>query len=206
MSKRFGNITPLIVGLLASAALTSGCTGSSTAPLTSGIETATTSRANRPLPSASRTWKGMSAPCPTLSGVTAGRLGIDGEGSPTASSVQDSLTTIIDCRWGSSDGRGFSATLRMSVWRVQAAADAAWRTMSTGQTERIQVGDEGFIADEPDGVVVRTRSGNAVVTFRLIAPNSRIGPQNGTGPALLAQLRQAAPETTNEILAALAPA
>jgi hypothetical protein len=100
-----------------------------------------------------------------------------------------------DCHWGSSGGAAVSA--RISIWQNLEAADAQWQTLSAGQSTPLDVGDEGFIADEPRAVVVRTHAGNAVATIRLTS---------ATGSTDIAPLRQAAPDIANDILDDLLPA
>jgi hypothetical protein len=85
---------------------------------------------------------------------------------------------------------------RISIWARQEAADAQWRTLSTGQSNRVRVGDEGFVADEADAVVVRTRSGNAVATVRLVAT---------AGTSAEARLGEAAGEIAGDVLDDLVP-
>lgn len=173
--------------LLAGAA---GCSGADTSPIDSGVPTAATS-SSRLLPSPGQQWAGLRAKCPQLTRDTAERLNVAGAGAPTDEYATHAAGVDADCHWGATDTRGVAVDARISVSDRQEAADAQWRVLSSGQTERIDVGDEGFVAEEVGAVVVRARSGNAVVTVRLVAAAD----QPDVGP-----LRQAASEIARDVL------
>jgi hypothetical protein len=172
-------------------AVLAGCTDVDTSPIDSGVPAGSSTASARSLPPAGGHWKGFKSQCAELTSAAAKDLGVSGAGSPTDEYSANETVTQADCHWGSSDGHGNAVDARVSIWANQEAADAQWQTLSTGQTTPLAVGDQGFIADEAGAVVVRTRSGNAVATVRLIAP---------TGKPDTAPLRQAAPEITNDIL------
>jgi hypothetical protein len=172
-------------------AVLAGCSDVDTSPIDSGVPTASSTGSARPLPSAGGHWKGFASQCPELTGAAAKELGVAGPGSPTDQYSTSDTVTQADCHWGSSDGGGDAVNARISIWARPEAADAQWRTLSTGQGTPLDVGDEGFVADEPGAVVVRTRSGNAVATVRLVP--SKAHPD--TGP-----LRPAAGDITNDVL------
>jgi hypothetical protein len=172
-------------------AVLGGCSDVDTSPIDSGVPTASSTASARPLPSAGRHWKGFSAQCAELTDAAAKELGVAGPGAPTDEYSTSDTVTQADCHWGSSDGHGNAVDARVSIWARQEAADAQWQTLSAGQTTPLDVGDEGFIADEPGAVVVRTRSANAVATIRLVAPTAR--PDT-------AALRPVASEITGDIL------
>jgi hypothetical protein len=181
----------------------SACSGTSTAPKTgSGASVA----ASRPQTSTSGTrhvWKGVTSACPNLRSGQARQLGVGGTGTPNPGAQQIPWAIISDCHWGSTDGHAVSLEVEMLVWQRQAAADASWDLMRTGQTQPVQAGDEAFIADmadEFDGVVVRARSGNALATVRLALPPGTVT------PARWAQLRAAAPAITRDVFDDLVPA
>ena len=154
-------------GLLAAAAVLAGCSDVGTSPIDSGIPDASTSVAARSLPPPGVHWKGLRSKCPQLTSGAARQLGAAGDGTPTDRWATSSIVTNADCRWGSTDGRGTAVTARINIWVRQEAADAQWQTLRTGQADRIEAGDEGFVTDEGSAVVVRTRSGNAVAVVRL---------------------------------------
>ncbi|MCU7725753.1 hypothetical protein ODJ79_18645 [Actinoplanes sp. KI2] len=168
-----------------------GCTNVDTSPIDSGIPNASSSASQRPLPSPGGHWKGFASQCPKLTSAAAKDLGVAGPGAPTDEYSTSAVVTQADCHWGSSDGHGNAVDARVSIWASQEAADAQWQTLSTGQSTPLDVGDQGFIAEEPDAVVVRTISGNAVATVRLKPP---------TGKPDTTPLHQAASEITNDVL------
>ena len=192
---------PLVAsGLLVVATILAACTGVDTSPIDSGIRSASASPTARALPPPGRQWKGLAAKCPRLTSDVARQFGVGGDGAPTDEYATNSTVTIADCRWGATDGHGTAVTARISIWARQEAADAQWQTVSTGQSTRLQVGDEGFIADADAAVVVRTRSGNAVATVRLVAE------RDPATAKTLSRLRQVASEVTNDVLDDLVPA
>jgi hypothetical protein len=184
----------LASGLLAAASVLAGCSNVDTSPIDSGIPNGSAPASARSLRTASRHWTGLPAKCPRLTSAAAKQLGVAGDGAPTDEYTASTTVTNADCHWGSSDGHGTAVTARVSIWARQEAADAQWATLSTGQTTRLQVGDEGFIADDAQAVVVRTRSGNAVATVRLTPAG------DATTADPLPKLRQAASEITNDVL------
>lgn len=181
--------------LLVAAATLTGCAGLDPAPIDSGIPDASRSAATGSLSPPGGHWKGLRSKCPQLTGGAAEQIGAGGDGTPTDQYATNPTVMNADCHWGSTDGRGTAVTARISIWARQEAADAQWRTLSTGRINRIQVGDEGFVADEDGAVVVRTRSGNAVATVRLAAADA-------SGKA---QLSEAAREVTGDVLDDLVP-
>ena len=180
----------LAVSAVLAAALT-GCTNVDASPIGTGISPASAPASEQPLPPAGQHWKGLRAKCPELTSGAAQKLGAAGAGAPTDEYATGAVVTDADCHWGSSDGHGTAVDARVSIWSRQEAADAQWRTLSSGQTTPLRVGDVGLIADEAEAVVVRARSGNAVATVRLIPPTDR----PDTGP-----LRQVAAEITDDVL------
>lgn len=156
-------------GLFAAATVLVGCSDVDTSPIDSGIPDASNATAGRSLPTPGGHWRGFRSKCPQLTSDAAEQVGADGPGTPTDQDATSTTVTNADCRWGSTDGRGIAVNARISIWARQEAADAQWRTLSSGQTQPIRVGDEGFVTDEGDSIVVRTRFGNAVATVRLVA-------------------------------------
>ena len=115
------------------------------------------------------TWTGLGAPCPTLDSPAANALGIAGTGTATAASAGP--YPIADCRWGATDGKGMSATARISVYPARPAAAAAWEVLTTGATGKLpDVGDEAVVSPEPAGVRVLVRSRNVVAIVRILLP------------------------------------
>ncbi len=183
-------------GMLAAVAVLAGCSEVDTSPIDSGIPDASSSAATRSLPTPGGHWKGFGSKCPQLTSGAAGQVGADNPGTPTDQYATSAAVTNADCHWGSTDGRGGAVNARISVWARQEAADAQWQTLSAGQTQPIQVGDEGFVIDEGDAVVVRTRSGNAVAVVRIVAAADA---PDKTRP------REAACEITEDVLDDLVP-
>ncbi|MEV4637392.1 hypothetical protein AB0J80_08580 [Actinoplanes sp. NPDC049548] len=159
----------LVAGLLIVVGIVTGCASPDTSPIESGIPNPSRSAVIRSLPAPGGHWKGLRSKCPQLTSSAARRIGAGGAGTPTDDYAATSIVTNADCQWGSTDGRGAAVNARINIWARQEAADAEWRTLSTDQTESIQVGDVGFVMDEGRGIVVRTRWGNAVATVRLVA-------------------------------------
>jgi hypothetical protein len=156
---------------------------------------------DRSLPPATDHWAGLNSKCPDLTSAAAGTLGVPGEGRPTANYIENGPNAIVvDCAWGSTDDRGVSVTLRMLIQKQQAAADAQWQVLSAGSTDRIRVGDEGFISTDGAAVRVIVRSGNVVATVRIVPPSASASPDR------LAELRQSASEIVNDMLDDLVPA
>lgn len=183
-------------GLLAASTFLTGCTDVNTSPIDSGIPIPSRSAATRSLPPPSGHWKGLGSKCPQLTSPAAQRIGSDGAGAPTDQYTTSTTVTNADCHWGSTDGRGTAVNARISIWARQEAADAQWQTLSTGQINRIQVGDTGFVTREGDAIVVRTRSGNAVATGRLVAASEASD---------RAELSKAAGEVAEDVLDDLVP-
>lgn len=156
-------------GTLLAVTVLAGCSGVDTSPLDSGIPNASNTPPARSVPPPGEHWKGLRSRCPVLAGDAARRIGVAGDGTSTDRYTTDATVTNADCHWGSTDDHGTAVNARISIWARQSAADAQWQTLSTGQTRQIRVGDEGFVTDEGGSVVVRTRSGNAVATVRLVA-------------------------------------
>lgn len=156
---------------------------------------------DRSLPPAAGHWAGLKSKCPNLTSAAARTLGVAGEGRPTANYAENGPNAIVvDCTWGSTDDRGVSVTLRMLIQKQQAAADAQWQVLSAGSTDRIRVGDEGFISTDGAAVRVIVRSGNVVATVRIVPPSASASPDR------LAELRQSASEIVNDMLDDLVPA
>lgn len=204
----------LAAATVAAGCVAAGCTEADTSPVDGSLPSASaevptasaavptvttpsTQASRHSRPPVGRHWSGLAAKCPRLTGAAARGLGVSGDGSPTGQYATSAAVTNADCRWGSSDGRGNAVTARISIWENLEAADAQWATLSAGQSTPLDVGDEGFIADEPGAVVVRTHAGNAVATIRLVP---------ATGTTGTDALRQAAPEITNDVLDDLVPA
>jgi hypothetical protein len=172
-------------------AVLAGCNDVDTSPIDSSIPTGSAAASTRPLPSPSAHWKGLTSQCPALTSTAAKELSVYGTGAPTDEYSTSATVTQADCHWGSSDGHGNAVNARVSIWASQQAADAQWQILSTGQNSPLDVGDQGFITEEPDAVTVRTISGNAVATVHLLPP---------TDTPDTAQLRQAASDITNDVL------
>jgi hypothetical protein len=156
---------------------------------------------DRSLPPPSAHWARLRSTCPDLTSGAARTLGVAGAGRPTGNDAENPPNaTVVDCAWGSTDGRGVSVTLRMLIQQRQAAADAQWQVLSAGSTDRIAVGDEGFIGTDGAAVRVIVRSGNVVATVRIVPPDASASPDR------LAGLRQPAAEIVNDVLDDLVPA
>jgi hypothetical protein len=184
------------VAALVVAVAVAACGAPDTSPIPNTLPSPDTSfSADRSLPPATGTWTGLTAKCPDLASAAARTLGVAGAGRPTADYAMNGPDVTADCRWGSDDGQGVSVTMRMSLYRAQAAADAAWQVLSAGQTEKLSgVGDEAFVGLEQGGVAVRVRSNNAVATVRIVAPTG------AASPGRLRELRQSAGEITADVL------
>jgi hypothetical protein len=178
------------------AAVLAGCSKPDTSPVPNTVPTPDASAPpNRSLPPATGKWNGLSTKCPKLEGPTARALGVAGEGRPTPDYITKGADVTVDCRWGSDDGKGMTARLRMTIYQSQPAADAAWRVLSAGQTEKLSgVGDEAFSSLEPPDVAVRVRSNNVVATVRLVLPSA-----SASADRLKSQ-RPAAAEITADML------
>ena len=189
-ARRLPAVTLVLIAALA------GCSQPDTSPVPNTVPTPDPSAApNRSLPPATGRWKGLDTKCPNLEGPTARTLGVAGDGRPTPDYVTNGGDVTVDCRWGSDDGKGTAVRLRMSVYQSQPAADAAWRVLSAGQTEKVSgLGDEAFSSLEPPDIAVRLRSNNVVATVRLVLPAASVT------PARLREERPSAAEITSDIL------
>jgi hypothetical protein len=166
-----------------------------TSPIPNTLPTPDASTANRSLPAATGTWAGLGSTCPDLTSGAAATTGVSGHGRPTSDYTTKGPDVTADCQWGSTDGRGMIATLRMSIYRAQAASDAAWQVLSAGQTEPlIGIGDEAFAGIEPPAITVRVRSKNVVATVRLVMPTASMTVER------LQQHRPMAEEITKDML------
>jgi hypothetical protein len=173
-----------------------GCSEPNTSPIPNTLPTPDASAtANRSVPAPNGTWTGLRTTCPTLSSKAAVSMGVNGPGRPTSDYTTNGPNVTADCQWGSTDGRGISATLRMSIYRTQAASDAAWQVLSAGQTEPANgIGDEAFTRVEPPAVTVRVRSNNVVAVVRLVMPAASVTVK------ALQQHRPVAEEITKDML------
>jgi hypothetical protein len=164
------------------------------APLLAGCSAQAS--AEPPVPSAAVRWTGLAGECPDLIGPAARALDVIGNGRPTTEYEADGRDVVIpDCSWGPDGGDGMAVTVRMSIHRTQTAAAAEWQVVSAGQERKMPaVGDEAFSAVEMPALVIRTRSHNAVVTLRLVAPEDEATEE------LFEELRPAAAELTRDVL------
>jgi hypothetical protein len=180
--------------LVAPVLLLVGCDDPDASPLPNTLPT-TTASAERPVPPAGDSWTGLGTKCPTLQSPAAGTINATGEGRPTADHRTEGSPATADCQWGSTDGQGVLVGMRMTIYPTQPAADAAWRVLSAGQTEKLAgVGDEAFIATEPPEVITRVRSRNVTATVRPVVPAGSATPDR------LQDLRPAAGEITADVL------
>jgi hypothetical protein len=180
--------------LVLPALLLAGCHDPDTSPLPDTLPS-TTASAGRPLPPADGSWTGLSTGCPDLRSPAAGTINATGAGRPAADHRTEGSPVTADCEWGSTDGKGVLIRMRLTIYPAQAAADAAWRVLSAGQTEELPgVGDEAFLATEPPEVITRVRSRNVTATVRLVVPAGSATPER------LRDLRPAAGEITADVL------
>jgi hypothetical protein len=173
-----------------------GCSEPDTSPIPNTLPTPDASApATRSLPPATGAWTGLRSTCPTLSGAAAATAGVSGPGRPTADHATNGPDVTADCQWGSTDGRGVAATMRMSVYRTQAASDAAWQVLSAGQREPLSgIGDEAFTSVEPPAITIRVRTNNVVATVRLVMPTESVAVDE------LQRHRSTAEEITKDVL------
>jgi hypothetical protein len=192
LSPRAGSASAAV--LVLPVLLVAGCGDPDTSPVPNTLPTTTTSAGGSP-PPAGGTWTGLTTKCPTLTGLGARMINATGEGRPTAEYRTDGPLVTADCEWGSTDGKGVLVRMRMTIYPAGPAADAAWRVLSAGQTEKIsKVGDEAFLATEPPEVVTRARSRNVTAIVRLVVPAGSATPDR------LHNLRPVSAEITAEVL------
>jgi hypothetical protein len=177
-------------------ALLAGCSQPDTSPIPNTLPTPDASSSpDRSLPPAKGKWAGLGAKCPKLESAAARALGVTGEGRPTPEYITNGAGVTADCRWGSDDGHGMAVKLRMSIYPSQTGADAQWRVLSAGKTEKLSgVGDEAFSSLEPSDVAVWVRSNNVVATVRIVPPSASASHDR------LQQQRPAAGEITSDML------
>ena len=187
-----------VAGVFAAAGL-AGCSHVDTSPIDGTFPAPSASSAPRSLPPPGARWSGLIAKCPKLTSTAALRLRVAGDGAPTDEYLTNTFETKADCHWGSTDGHGTAVAAQISIWKRQEATDEQWGMLSAGQTTRLDVGDEGFVTEESNAIVVRTRTGNAVATVRLLTATG--APIDQT-----TELRQAAAAITSDVLDDLVPA
>jgi hypothetical protein len=178
------------------AAATAACSSPTVTPIpTPGFGGSASPVPGRSLPAASGKWAGLATKCPDLTSAAARTLGVAGEGQPTANYVANGPNLVAaDCRWGSTDDHGVSVAMRMTIYKEQEPADAQWRVLSAGSTDKIGVGDEAFVDNDGKAVRVIVRSNNVVATVRIIPPSASASPDR------LTQLAQPAAEITGDML------
>jgi hypothetical protein len=141
-------------------------------------------------------WKSLTAKCPTLASPTAHALGVAGAGRPTPDYGDYGEDLVADCAWGSTDGKGTAAAMRLNVWHQPDAATAQWQVLTAGDMTQVAgVGDEATVVLDPPAVTVLARSANAVITMKLTSPNA--------GADKLTQIQPQALELTVEMLKSL---
>jgi hypothetical protein len=154
---------------------------------------------NRVLPAAPPSpgkWTGLAAKCPNLASPTAHTLGVAGAGRPTSEYATYGQDLVADCAWGSTDGKGTAADMRLNLWHQPDAATAQWQVLTAGDTAQVAgVGDEATVILAPPAVTILARSANAVITMRLTSPKA--------GADKLTQLQPQALELTVEMLKSL---
>lgn len=141
-------------------------------------------------------WSGLAARCPILASPTAHTLGVAGAGRPTPEYATYGQDLVADCAWGSADGKGMAADMRLNLWHQPDAATAQWQVLTAGDTAQVAgVGDEATVILDPPAVTVLARSANAVITVKLTSPKA--------GADKLTQLQPQALELTVEMLKSL---
>jgi hypothetical protein len=154
---------------------------------------------NRVMPAAPPSpgkWRGLAAKCPTLASPTAKSLGVAGAGRPTPEYATYGQDLVADCAWGSTDGKGTAAAMRLNLWHQPDAATAQWQVLTAGDTAQVAgVGDEATVVLAPPAVTVLARSANAVITVKVTSPKA--------GADKLPQLQPQALELTVEMLKSL---
>ncbi len=156
-------------------------------------------RDNRVMPAARPSpgkWSSLAAKCPTLASPTAKALGVAGSGRPTPEYATYGQDLVADCAWGSADGKGNEAEMRLNLWHRPDAATAQWQVLTAGDTAQVAgVGDEATVRLATPDVTVLARSANAVITMTLTSPKA--------GADKLPQLQPEALELTVEMLKSL---
>jgi hypothetical protein len=143
-------------------------------------------------------WKSLTAKCPTLAGPIAHMLGVAGAGRPTPDYAEYGEDLVADCAWGSTDGKGTAAAMRLNVWHQPDAAIAQWQVLTAGDMAQVAgVGDEATVVLDPPAITVLARSANAVITMKLTAPKAKAGADQ------LTELQPQALELTVEMLKSL---
>jgi len=141
-------------------------------------------------------WKSLTAKCPTLDSPIARSLGVAGAGRPTPEYGEYGDDLVADCAWGSTDGKGTAAAMRLNVWHEPDAATAQWQVLTAGDMAQVAgVGDEATVVLDPPSITVLARSANAVITMKLTSPKA--------GPDTLAQIQPQALELTVQMLKSL---